>query len=311
MIGLLKPRSLGPSPITYEEKIHAITEPDHVHVLLEYPGHIKYLPRVQAGDPVRRDQTVGCSSTGNRAHASITGTVEEIRTVWSALGHHVPAVVIRRVEGAEAPADITSDPAAGAGDNGDAPWLARLRRAGVPTPWTLPGLDYREIHPGALPTIDVVVIKGVHEEPTIFTSQLLLRQESARVLAGLERVAEITPGATIWLTVARRDAKWARETFGGRAKIDVLPDAYRGRVERQVVPRLAGRAIPNMSAYRDHGVAVLPVEYLLALQDALDNDHAFSRKCVTIAGDDLDQAVTVRIPLGSSVAAVLESRDLS
>ena len=303
--GLLRSRSRGPAPIAFDEEIRLIDEPDEVEILLEYPGHIHYLPEVQAQDLVFRNQTIGRSALGNCVHASISGRVEEIHTVWSPSSHHVPAVAIRR-EG-EAPAVL--DPATAEG--GDNDWVERLKVAGVPTPWTLPGLNYREEGPAQATDIRTVVILGAHEEPTVFTSELLLRHEAEGIADGLRRVAELLPGASIWLTVSRRDESWAKQTFGALARVEALPDDYHARIPRHVVSRLAGISIPNTSAYRRHGVAVLPLEYFLAFRNALDNGAPFVSKCVTIAGDDLDRAVTVRLPIGSSIKSVLESQGLS
>ena len=309
MIGLPGSRSRGPKPIPHEDRIHSIADPDEVEVKLEYPGHIRYLPEVKPGDFVYRNQSVGRSQMGNHVHASLNGKVQAIRTVWSPYSHHVPAVAIRRVDlRSTTPSPISREADAAAHER---PWLHRLKRAGVAVPWTLPGRGYREIDLGEIPATRVVVIKGVHEEPTIFTSQLLLHESPERVRAALGHLAEIAPGATVWLTVSRRDAEWARTEFGGLAKIAALPDSYRGRIERHVVPRLVGERIPNTTAYRRHGVVVMPLEYFLALQCALDNGQPFIRKCLTIAGDGIEKVVTVRVPIGISIRAVLASQGIS
>lgn len=300
--GLLKSRSRGPEPITFDEEIRLVGEPDQVDILLEYPGHIHYLPEVQPGDVVSRYQTIGRSNLGNHVHASISGTVEKIHTVWSPFSHHVPAVRIRNNEEATA---HSAD-----GENGNA-WVQRLKQAGVPTPWTLPGLNYREEDLDQMSDIHTVVILGVHEEPTVFSSELLLKHEAEKVADGLRRLTELVPGAVIWLTVSRRDEKWAKQTFGTLARVEALPDHYLGRIPRQVVPRLAGQSIPNRSSFRHYGVAVMPLEYFLAFGEALDGGTPFVSKVLTIAGDDLDRAVTVRLPIGSSIKSVLESQGLS
>ena len=309
MIKIFKSRSLGPFPIPYERKIHSMAEPDQVEVLLEYPGHIHYLPEVEPGEVVSRNQTIGRSRLGNHVHAPVSGTIEKIETVWSPFSEHVPAVVIRNDKQASSLARSQHDKDSNRA--GSEYWVEELKQAGVPTPWTLPGLDFREVDLGELPDIKTVIIKGVHEEPTIFTSQLLLREETERIIEGMKMVAEIAPGAVIWLTTSRSDAKWARDTFDGLAKIDVLPDNYRGRITRHVVPRLIGAQIPNLTAYRKLGIAVMSVEYLIAFCEALEKGKPLTRKCLTIAGDGIDRAVTVRIPMGTSIRAVLESQGIS
>lgn len=306
MLAIIRSRSRGPRPVSYHEGVHQLDEPDRVSILLEYPGHIHYLPQVQAGASVARGQPIGMSPVGNLVHASISGTVDDIDSVWSPDSYHVPAAVIRNDGGPSTDYEGTT------GGGGDGPdWLRTLRAAGVASPWTLTGSDYREQESAPLPDIRTVVVKGVHEEPTIFTSQILLRTEPDRVRDGLRRVAEIAPGATIWLTVAKADEKWAAETFGAEARIAVLPDHYRGRIERHVVPRLAGIAIPHRAAYTESGVAVLPAEYLLAMQAALDTGQPFVSKCVTVAGDDLERAVTVRYPIGTPIRSILASQGIS
>ncbi|UCD25034.1 MAG: hypothetical protein JSW51_03680, partial [Gemmatimonadota bacterium] len=309
MLGdFLRPQSLGPAPVPFDAGIEQLDEPEQVSVLLDYPGHIQYAPSVKQGDSVERGQPIGHSQGGNFIHASISGTVEKIDAAWSPYSHHVPSAVIK--SSGRPSTDFAAAPVAPSED-GQPEWLNTLKLSGVASPWTLTGFNYREEESAALPDIRTVVIKGVHEEPTIFTSQLLLHEESERVREGLQHVAEIAPGATIWLTVAQRDEQWARSEFGAQAKIATLPDHYRGRIERHVVPRLVGAPIPHRAAYTEHGVAVMAVEYLLALRDALQTRQPFVSKCVTVAGDDLERAVTLRVPMGTSIRAILAERGIS
>ncbi len=63
---------------------------------------------------------------------------------------------------------------------------------------------------------------------------------------------------------------------------------------------ILGYRIPNRESFRTNGIAVLDLEYLLAIVDTLEGKASLTHKCITISGSDMAQAVTVRFPLGSS-----------
>ena len=103
---------------------------------------------------------------------------------------------------------------------------------------------------------------------------------------------------------------WADPLFGSLAELYYLPESYADRIVREVVAQILGYRIPNRQSYRDYGVAVLDLEYLLAVVDALDGKAPLTHKCFTISGTDLMQAVTVRFPLGTSLRHILASQGL-
>ncbi len=285
-----------------------LPDPDHVVIPLEYPGQIRFRPAVQAGDSVARGQVIGRSELGNCVHASISGLIKEIRTIWSASGYHVPAVVITR---GDAPALTPTECLGQCGlDLASATRIALLKAGGVISPWTTPGQDHREADIGEFPDIQHIVVKGLNEEPTIVNFELLMVEGAGRLKDALQRLCDFVPRATIWLTVARRLEPWARETFEDLVRVVGLAEEYRHRIERMVVPRVTGVAIANTEAFRSRGVAVLSVEHLLTAADALAG-KPFTHKTATIAGGLLREPVTVRTPVGTTIGTLLASQGMS
>jgi Na+-translocating ferredoxin:NAD+ oxidoreductase subunit C len=309
LLKLLRKEPALPSLSKYDPVIRQIDDPDRVTIPLEYPGRVRYLPVVEAGDTVRKGQIIGKSRIGNSVIASISGKVKEITTVWTAQSVHSPAIVIENDGGEPLPPDEIFDTPVQHGDLDSA--MKRLRSAGVAPPWTMSGREWAEdgdLPP--LPAVKTVIITGVRQETTILTSQLLLEQQGEKVAEGLRRIATFIPGGRICLTAPEHLRSWAEPLFDGLTELVFLRDNYTARIEREVVSDIIGHRIPNRESYRYHGIAVLDVEYLLAMVDALDGVAALTQKYITISGTTIDKAVTVRFPIGSSLRHVLASQGL-
>lgn len=305
---IFKPLTHVPRGIPYGGGIHEIPEPGAVVIPLEYPGRILYMPQVKRGDKVRKNQIIARSNLGNCVHASISGVVKAIRTVWTARGDHVPAVVIER--GDEPALENGEMIDSGSGSDRLESWVDKLKIMGVISPWTRPGRFHHEETTEDYPAIDTIIVKGVNEEPTVFTFEALLENETDAVKRGLDLLQGILPDAAVHLTVPERLASWAAGEFDGRVNVVPLSDEYKDRIERFAVPRIAKRNIPNVMAYRAKGVAVLPVEYLLTMIDALEGRGPFTHKYATVAGDALSNTVVVRFPIGTMIKTILEDLGL-
>jgi len=288
-------------------RIVDLPDPESVVIPLEYPGQILFRPNVSAGDDVARGQVIGRSELGNCLHASIGGTVKEIRTVWSARGFQVPALVIERgPHRVLTPEQCLAEHGLGLAS---ARRLDLLRAGGVVSPWTTPGLNHAEGEADAYPEVRHVVLLGVNQEPTIFNYELLLEERGDDVRTSVRRLADLAPQARIWLTVPRRLGAWARDLFAEGVEVVELSDEYRQRIERTVVARLVRTPLPATVSYRECGVAVLSVEQALASVEALCG-CPFTHKTITIAGDGVVEPVTVRAPLGISIRDLLGSQGL-
>ncbi|TKB27540.1 4Fe-4S dicluster domain-containing protein [Desulfopila sp. IMCC35006] len=309
LLKLIKKSPILPGVSDYDPVIRQVEDPDRVVVPLDYPGRVRYFPTVEAGETVRKGQVIGKSRLGNCAFATISGTVRNMTSVWTAQSIHSPAIVIENDGGQPlSPEEIFDGPVAATDKEAV---VARMRAAGVNPPWTFSGRDYSEGAIEDIPSIKSVIITGVRQETTVLTSQLLLQQEAEKVADGLQRIRTLLPDVRLWLTVPEHLRLWAEPRFSQLAELAFLPDNYSARIEREVVAKLLGRRIPSRESYRSHGIAVMDLEYVLATVDALDGVSPFMQKCLTISGEGIDKAVTVRFPLGTSLRHILASQGLN
>ncbi len=309
IFNLFKKKSPLPPVTSYDPEIRQIDDPDFIVLPLEYPGQVHYQPVVSAGDIVHKGQPVAKSRLGNAVIASISGKVRGVITVWTAQSVHSPAIIIDRLDTAENPVPDAFSASVPAGNLEAA--MIRMRSAGVAPPWSLSGREWKNEDIEELPRIKTVIISGIRQEDTVFTSQLLMDQQRDKVVEGLKRVATLMPGARVCMTAPQAYQSWADGLFGDLAEMHYLPASYFGRIEREVVATILGTRIPNRESYRKHGIIVLDLEYLLAIVDALNGSSALTHKHLTISGSDIEKPFTVRFPIGSSLKHILASQGLS
>ncbi len=314
LLKLFKKKPMLKALTNYDPEIRQVPDPDRVVIPIEYPGRVRYQPTVAIDDVVRKGQVIAKSPIGNCLCASISGTVKDITSVWTAQSYHSPAIIIDGNGGDPIDPEelFASTEAASSTDNYEIA-LKRLRTAGVAPPWSMSGREYSdddEVIP-ALPPIKAFIVTGVRQEPTIVTSQILLEQHADKVAEGLQRIGALLPGARVCMTVPQQFRSWAWQKFADIAELEFIPQHYSGRIERDIISKIVGQRIPNRESYRYHGIAVLDVEFLLAMVDALNGKSSLTQKCVTISGPDIEQAITVRFPLGSSIAHILTSQGLN
>jgi|GEM_PF-1040232 len=306
---LFKPFPHVPQIPLQDKQIRDIPEPDMVVIPLEYPGQVLYRPLIKEGDHVRKHQIIGRSKLGNCVHASISGNVDKIISIWTNRGFNVPAVMIKR--NGEPPLELEEvfeqyGVSSSGGSRQD-----KLMAMGSISPWAQPGRFHREEDLDKYPPVKQIVIKGKNEEPSIFILELLMQQYPDLINKGIRRMRELAPNAECWLTVPEYLSEWAEEEISEQVNIVPVSDEYKDRIERNLVPKIVGQDIPNIASYREYGVAVISVEYLLNLVGALDGMSPFIYKYATIAGHDVTTPVTVKFPIGTTIRWILESLELS
>ena len=306
---LFKPFPHVPQLPLKDKGIREIPEPEMVVMPLEYPGQVLYRPLFQAGDAVRRNQIIGRSKLGNCVHASVSGVVKKVTTIWTNRGFNVPAVIIERTD--DPPMEVEEMFEEYGVSFAGASREEKLMATGSVSPWAQPGRFHREEDLNKYPQVRQVVVKGKNEEPSIFILELLLQQYPGIINKGIRRLRELAPDAECWLTIPEYLSGWADTEITEQVNTVPLSEEYKDRIERQIVPDITGKDIPNIAAYREHGVAVISVEYLINLVRAIDGDGPFIHKYATVAGHGVESPVTVKFPIGTTIRWVLESLGIS
>jgi electron transport complex protein RnfC len=293
---------------TWEKDIHFLEDPEYVVIPLEYPGRILYKPTIKIGEQVYQKQIIGRSSLGHCIHASVSGVVKDILAIWSAKSFHVPAILIHRNDKKAISVQEIFEQAGFAFESTNP--VDKLKILGVISPWNRPG-RWQEEADKSFPEVKKIVIKGLDEEPSIFLNGLIIQNYTIKISRGLSYLSNLAHRAEIILAVSNHNRTWATDQFGSLAKVQGIGQNYKDRISQLMVSKLTETNIPTISAYRTHGIAVLSAEYLLNLVDALDGKSPFIHKFLTVAGSEMNEPKTIKIPIGMTIRQVLKALNIS
>lgn len=291
-----------------QDKIVAISDPDYVVIPLEYPDRILYQPIVKIGDMVGKNQIIGKSKFGHCIHAPFSGEIKDILLIWTTHIYHVPALLIEKNDNPPCSVEDIFDQFGVPFET--ASTREKLKAMGVPSPWTRPGRYYQEGEEG-FPDIEKIVIHAADEEPTIYVNDFIIKNYCEELNKGIAYIRNLSPRAEVHLTVSDYLAEWARKQFDSSVFVYGLKKEYRERLELLVVPEVTKTKIHFTEAYRSKGVARISAEFLLHMVYALNDNKPFISKMVTVAGKDLENPVTVEVPIGTTIRHIFDQLNIN
>lgn len=165
--------------------------------------------------------------------------------------------------------------------------------------------SYAKLAEGA----DTLLINGSECEPLLYTDYILMKREMPMILAGIQSV--------IWSLGIKRALFCIKEhtaerlslsegdTLGSHITVKVMPNVYPIGDEVSLIYQATGRVIRPGSLPISKGVLVYNVETMYNLGRAIKFFEPVTMKWLTVGGD-VKEPLVVRVPIGISVADLLE-----
>jgi electron transport complex protein RnfC len=265
---------------------------------------------VSAGDQVREGMLIGKAPGAFSAnvHASIPGTVKEIREIYLATGMRSQAVVVefegeferggsseiewRSMEGPELLEMIRTQGIVGLGG------------ATFPTPIKF---TTRETSP-----VEFFVVNGVECEPFLTADHRLMLEKTEAILTGAEIVRRILSPRKVLIGVEENkpDAARALEQEIARMGLDIqvvmLQTKYPQGDEKQLLKALTGREVPSGGLPLDIGAVVSNVGTVHAIYEAVARGKPLIERIVTVTGPVLRSPGNFKVRIGTPVGNLLE-----
>ena len=170
--------------------------------------------------------------------------------------------------------------------------------------------SYAKLADGA----DTLVVNGAECEPLLYTDYILLQKHMPMVLEGIEAVREYLQIPCALLCVKEHTAKRLRlkdgEKLADRIILKTLPDVYPMGDEISLIYQATGRVVKPGNLPITAGVIVLNVETLFNVAQMTKHNQPVTEKYLTIAGD-IPEAIVVKVPIGISVAELLERNSIT
>ena len=161
--------------------------------------------------------------------------------------------------------------------------------------------------------IDTVLINASECEPLLYTDFTILQRHFDRVIAGGQAVRSALGAREVVVGMKRHTAKSLHFTdgceAGDRCRVKVLPDVYPMGDEIILIYQALGRVVPPGQLPASVGAVVINVETAYNIANSLEGIPV-TKKWITIGGD-VPKPVVCRVPIDSSVQAVLQAAGVS
>lgn len=293
-------------------------EPSTVTILSEQSFGGKCRLLVQPGDTVEEGQLIGEPEAFMAAplHASVSGTVLDVREVVNQGRKLLACVIQREKECAESSASYRTAAAdireisreeilAGIRDGG----LTGMGGAGFPA--------YKKYETDK--DIDTLLINGAECEPYLTCDYRLMLEEGyalvngARLLlkaSGAERACicleDNKPQAAENLSRILEEARnQGIMESGEQVEVKIFPTKYPEGGERQLIQAVTGREVPMGGLPADVGVIVSNVGTAKATADMILGHMPLTRRIVTVTGW-VKNPGNYRVPIGTSAKELVE-----
>ncbi|MBR6790874.1 MAG: electron transport complex subunit RsxC [Oscillospiraceae bacterium] len=262
-------------------------------------------PVVAVGDTVKVGQLIGDSSAGFSVpvHSSVAGTVTAIGKYVAASGKIENQVTIEVAEVQETiecgPVEVTDQASLVAAAR--AAGLAGLGGAGFPTHIKL---AYKDID-----KVDTLVINGAECEPYITSDYREMMECPDDIIAGVELVKKCLgiEKAYIGIEDNKPDAiALLKSKAGAGIEVKSLPSLYPQGAEKVLIYNCTGRIVEEGELPADKGIIVMNITTVASLWRYVKTGMPLTHKRITLDGSYVKKPMNVRVPIGTSIAYVLD-----
>jgi len=290
--------------LTSGRAIERLPLPDHVVIPLHQHTGVPAEAVVQKGDEVKAGQLIGQAKgyVSANIHASICGTVKDIKDFYIPTGVKVKCVVI---EGDRKEEKTFMDPLTE--DASREELLARIKDAGIVG---MGGAQFpTHVKLDAKKPIDTLIINGSECEPFVTSDERLMVEHTEGILQGA-RIAMKILGVKKALFAIEDNKKEAieqvkRACAGSEIEVRVLRSMYPQGAEKTLIYNTLKRVVPMGGLPLDIGVVVQNVATLKAIRDACHEGKPLIDRVVTVTGS-VKEPKNLIAPIGTEFSYLIE-----
>lgn len=268
-------------------------------------------PIVAKGDRVLLGQKIAESSAFVSApiHASVSGTVKEIKSVLIPSGAMSNAIVITN-DGL-----YEEDPSLGKDTDYETfsreKIIEKVKNAGIVGLGGAGFPTHIKLNPAPDKKIDSIIVNAAECEPYLTTDHRILLEKTDRVVKGLEIVLKLHPNAHGYIAVEtnKPDAiDVLTKATANNSKITVCPvqTKYPQGSEKQMIYAITKREVPSGKLPADVGCIVDNVDTILAIERAVVKDRPLMRRIVTLTGGAVKNPGNYQVRIGMSFRELID-----
>ncbi len=297
--------------ITASFATEALPAPKRVSIPLSQHIGVPCSATVKIGDKVDRGQIIGTveKGLGCPVHASVSGTISAITSVFTPAGRKIETVVIDNDGENRLCPDIKplqKDISKVTPEE----CIEAVRLAGISGMGGATFPTYAKIT-SALGKVDNIIINCAECEPFITANHRLMLEQPERLVRGLKLLMHVfgLEKGVIAIENNKMDAVQAlRKTVGDDSSIEIkiMKTKYPQGDERQLIYALYGIELKTGKLPADVGCVVFNAETCCNIYRAVAEGMPLIDRIVTVTGDCIRNPKNVLAPLGTPISELIE-----
>lgn len=285
-------------------------KPERVMIPLSQHIGVPCKPLVKVGDHVCVGQKIG-DNEGLCApvHASVSGTVIDIKPMPHPNGNDVTAIVIENDYQDTWHESVMPQSVVPAMDAGEL--FKIIREAGIVG---MGGATFpTEIKANSsYNNIDTLIVNACECEPYITADDTLMYTEPEKVLWGIEVLERTLHPKKVVLAIEDNKTKAIaalKEHIGNFPQIEmrVLPTRYPQGAEKQLILAITGREVPPGQLPASVSCAVFNVTTMAFIWQAIYNRIPVVRRIVSVTGEGVAAPENFMVPIGTPFSVLIEA----
>lgn len=259
------------------------------------------VPLVQAGDRVRKGQTIGAlaGKVSANVHASVSGTVKAVEERPDGRGGTMPCVVIAADGSKEEAfllplADLTPRAIV---ERIEACGIIGMGGAGFPT--------HIKLSPSV--PVDTLILNGAECEPYLTCDDALMRERTDAVVRGAKYMAQALGVGRILVAIEKNKPEAIAAFAATELTVVPLKKQYPMGAEKQLIYCCTKRKVPLGKLPADAGVIVQNVATAFAVCEAVEQGKPLIERIVTVTGEGVRTPKNLLCPVGTPLSALAEA----
>jgi len=298
--------------ITKDKKITELSPPDTLYIPMQMHIGAPCVPKVEVGERVLMGQIIGDSDAyvSVPVHASVSGTVKEIKKILLPNGSMSDAVVIEN--------DFKDEPFDEHGKNKDYTKFSRqeiikmVREAGVVGMGGAGFPTHVKLSPPEGKVIDTVIVNGAECEPYLTSDYRVMLENPEEVIYGLKVLlyAFGIKNGYIGIEDNKKEAikKMQEKTKNEEGiRVVALKTKYPQGSEKQLIWSITKREVPRGGLPADVGVICVNIDTCCAIAKKFLYNRPLIRRIVTVSGSGIKEPQNFSVRIGTPFSYVIEA----
>ena len=157
--------------------------------------------------------------------------------------------------------------------------------------------------------VDTLLVNGCECEPYLTSDYRLMLEAPGAIVAGALLAARACGATRIVIAIEdnKPNAIDVLKPLAAEhgAQVAVIPTKYPMGGEKQLIPTVLGRVVPNGGLPLDVGVVVINVGTATALAGAVLRDKPLTHRVVSVTGDGIAQPKNILAPVGAMISELI------